>query len=79
MMSGSDQQQGPPPNIEPEMAAYQRDHTAPRHAHAKPSVAGDAPRLGMSAEHQMPAREMNEVVGDAAIAPGEMPRRGMKP
>jgi hypothetical protein len=78
-VSGTDQAEDATSDAEPEMSAYleSRAHVTPeaRQLLERPNTA--MPAHGMSAEHQMPSRKMNEPSPGAGKGRGEMPRPSM--
>jgi hypothetical protein len=75
-MTSIDPSQNASPDIEPERGAYLQSlaDTSP-HKVAQQRLAMPGPR--MSAEHQMPSREMNEPATSSTQVGGDMPRPKM--
>jgi hypothetical protein len=64
---------GVTPEMEPEMIMYLEHRADFQQEAPQPSEAHNMPGLGMSAEHQMPSREMNESSGSITKSEGDMP------
>jgi hypothetical protein len=66
-------------NAEPEMRAYLEGASSPSADATKPSEPQNLamPGSGMSAEHEMPSREMNEPAAGGPEEGGEMPHPSM--
>jgi hypothetical protein len=78
-VSDRDQAQDATSDVEPEMAAYveSRAHVTPKARQALERPNSPMPGPGMSVEHQMPSREMNEPSLGAGKVGGDMPRPSM--
>lgn len=78
-MSGSSGIQGATSDTDPEIAAYIQSRAHLSEEPAQPLGRQDTPMPGpgMSAEHQMPSREMNEPSSAGTPVRGEMPRPNM--
>ena len=69
--------QGITPEMEPEMIMYLEHRADFQQETLQPSEAHNMPGPGMSAEHQMPSREMNESSGSITRSEGDMPHPSM--
>ena len=76
-MTSSTVGQGVTPEMEPEMITYLEHRSDFQHEATLPSEAHNMPGPGMSAEHQMPSREMNESSGSITKSEGDMPHPSM--
>jgi hypothetical protein len=76
-MAGGKQSREATSDVEPELGTYLKNRADVRHKGVQPVGGRKMPGLGMSAEDQMPTREMNEPPARVATVKGEMPRPGM--
>ncbi len=77
-MTISDESQQAARDMEPEVTIYLQHRADSAQETAQPPGGHGMPGPGMSAEHQMPSREMNEPVGSITSAEGDMPHPRMQ-
>ena len=76
-MANVDERRDVTSHTEPEMGTYLQSRADATQGVARAPQGRDMPGPGMSAEHQMPSREMNESSASPAQVKGDMPRPNM--